>query len=364
MNKNHSFLIFLIALFSFYSRKDNVPYFNGEIESIEFTEKKYVSGDLVDLRDVYTGYMSVNDSIMVFSSSKYRDYRMNCFNPFSGNLQGEFCRIGRGPNEFINFTHTEQYIYDEEDIKLWVSDNFYKHYLLNLTSSIKKQETVFDSIIRINWRKDWVLPFSFIFILDDDLILAKNQDQTGRNNEYILCSYHLYKGNLDTKIRDYTLYNKPIKPSNQNIPANLFYMSLDRIKPDHTKIAMSMYLLGQINILDLQTGILKGFRLKDTEDFSALSGDPDNLSIYYIDICTDNNYIYALLVNTPFAGGEGFDKSGNLLHILDWDGNPVCEIQLDKNVFQIALDQQKGLLYGIDEDTDLVYRFDIQPLLP
>ena len=130
-------------------------------------------------------------------------------------------------------------------------------------------------------------------------------------------------------------------------------MSLDRMKPDKTKIAMSMYFMGQINILDTKTGNLKGFRLENSIDFTSLGEDPEKLLIYYIDICADDNYIYALYVDKPFANGAGFDELGDIIHILDWTGKPLHEIQLDKKVSQIAFDQQRGFI---------VYRFDVTSL--
>ncbi|MDR2287277.1 MAG: hypothetical protein LBE04_07370 [Prevotellaceae bacterium] len=44
--------------------------------------------------------------------------------------------------------------------------------------------------------------------------------------------------------------------------------SMDKMKPDKTKIAMGLRYLRQINIMDIETGKVTGYRVKDTPDFN------------------------------------------------------------------------------------------------
>jgi hypothetical protein len=57
------------------------------------------------------------------------------------------------------------------------------------------------------------------------------------------------------------IYNKRLMP-----PMCLY--SMDKMKPDKTKIAMGLRYLRQINIMDIETGKVTGYRVKDTPDFN------------------------------------------------------------------------------------------------
>lgn len=51
---------------------------------------------------------------------------------------------------------------------------------------------------------------------------------------------------------------------------SLFFYSNDAIKPDGTKVVQAMVHLAQLNILDLETGHVSGYRLEGEPDFSVL----------------------------------------------------------------------------------------------
>ena len=72
--------------------------------------------------------------------------------------------------------------------------------------------------------------------------------------------YHIYRG--AEKLNEFKLFNKQIVNSNYEFFSLLYLVSNDKIKPDNSKIAMSMMAHPQINILDLNTGELSGFRKK------------------------------------------------------------------------------------------------------
>lgn len=162
-----------------YSCKNEKSYFNGTISvDNDFNITDSIKGEKINLEDIYTGYMSVYDSVITFISAKYPDKEFYAFNLNSRKHTGSFFPKGQGPGYFYSITHTEQYVLDSS-IKLWVRDDVLtgKYFLFNITRSIQEQTTLFDSTFVFNWQKEWTRPFAYTFFLDNGHILVKNQPE-------------------------------------------------------------------------------------------------------------------------------------------------------------------------------------------
>ena len=353
--------IYFILLLFCASCTQKVTVFNGEISIIKGanTEDSLV-GSKINLEGINTGYMSICDSLMIFSSEKYPDYELYIFNINTGNHIASLCKRGNGPNEFLSFIHREQYVLENNDIKLWGYDDITKIFCLNLTESIKNDSLQIDTIVTHDWNTKHNRCWSYLFMLDDDCFLIKNQPESlfhndGRNIE--LPAFHIYKKDLDNKQKTYQPYNQMPFEDQTDFDADLLFYSTDCMKPDKSKIAMGMERLAQINILDLETGILRGFRLENTPDFKDVKM-PDgtiqkSLMFYYSDLCADDDAIYALYANCSLERIENYPIQTNQVHVFDWDGNFIKKIILDHKVSQIALDPVKHLLYASDENDDV-----------
>ena len=343
--------------------KRELPYFNGEISYIDKFEKEInLIGKNINLDGIFTGYMSAYDSLLFFSSYKYQDYFMHVFALDRGKEIGALCQHGEGPSDFIGFTHTEQYVYDNGKLKLWVGDDFKQYCLLDVTTSLENKSTSIDSVIPFYWRNKWQHPLSVAFVMNNGGVLSRYQCQKlyYKDKDYLVTSYHLYYQNMDEEIKEYTLYNKPIIVKNDrkfDAPFELFLSSIDRLKPDQTKVVMGMQMIAQINILDVKTGQLRGFRIKDTFDFDYLTEDSQNYRMYYTDICADDYFIYALYANTLINGGENFPFLTNIIHVYDWNGIPICKVTLDKKVYQITVDPINNKIYGENNEEE-VFQYD------
>ena len=160
------------------------------------------------------------------------------------------------------------------------------------------------------------------------------------------------------RIRSYNVYRKPIINRNKNAvhPEN-YYNSLDRIKPDRTKLAMGMSMLAQINILDTETGMIKGYRLENTPDFTYLARSPDDFKIFYQQTRVDDYFIFSLYSNT-LLNNNSYPHVTNELHIFDWNGNFKHKIILDIYTSRIAFCPVRKNLYCISQEDEL-YCFDL-----
>ena len=366
MKKIYRILILFLYGVLFYSC-ENENYFAGEITTTNDFKKEYkLIGEEVKLEGIYTGYMSVYDSLILFCSSQYPDYKIYTYSLNNGKQLKSLFKVGRGPNEFRNLTHTEQYVRNNNSIKLWFYDEQKSHMLVDITRSIKlhTDSLVIDSIIPIDIKKATTSYLSFIFTLDNHMFVTKTPCERAyyKDVKYSLGEYILYRNSLDTPLQSFTLFTKPLINRIQKMNPNIFYESYDRIKPDKSKIAMAMWHMAQINILDLKTGKLKGFRIKGTPDFNYLEGDPEHFRTYYQRLSVDNQYIYALYEDRLSYSNQEAKRTNTIIHVYDWDGNPVCKLVLAEVLGQMSLDPVTGYLYG-KTYLEEVFRYNLKSIL-
>jgi hypothetical protein len=216
---------------------------------------------------------------------------------------------------------------------------------------------------------DFQYPFSFVFILNDSLFLANNQGEElyDNNESFMPPTYHLYNSHTKEKIKSYEPYNAFVPLSDRFYEMGLYmdcYYSIDRMKPDKSKLAMGMDLIDQINILDLATGKIKGYRNRISPDFSYLRNAPDDFKSYYLDLCVDDRYIYGLYSMTHQFEGRSLES--NIINIFDWDGNFIKKILLDKIALTVTLDPVNKYLYAdvseADKDEEEIFRYDVSYL--
>jgi hypothetical protein len=346
---------------------EKTPVFNGEIFPVEDCRTvESLKGTKIDLDDMHTGYMSAFDSLMVFVSDKFPDYYMYVYSLNSKKRIVSLIGKGNGPDEFRTFSHAEQYRVENNRINLWGYDCDGRFYSLNLTGSIQNDKTLLDTVIRHNWMEKHISSFGYMYMLDNGKFLMKNnaEEYYGYEERNVTTlTYYLYHQTTDNKLEDYQLYNRfPFKDQNP-FWANMLFLSFDRLKPDKSKIAMGMERLSQINILDLETGNLKGFRLKNTPDFGDIpltnESIRNRIKFYYTDLCVSDNHIYTLYADAFLEDIETYPFQSKWVHIYDWDGNFIKKLELEHVASQIAFDYVNNLLYTYNEN-DEIYCYKIE----
>jgi len=70
----------------------------------------------------------------------------------------------------------------------------------------------------------------------------------------------------------------------------------------------------------------------------------------YLSIDSNDNYIFALYSGINQVGNEhdGSYFKSNIIHVFDWNGNPVCQLLIDKKMQVICVDDSN--LYGYDPE--------------
>jgi hypothetical protein len=361
----HYILTFLVGCTAFIScKKEDHTYFYGETIIVDTNIKPdTLYGKKIELDGIYTGNMWAYDTLIGFTSHKFPDYWIYVFNVNTGKFLYPLCKRGIGPEEFSVIRIVDQIVH-EDRLGLWIREqNKCECVLVNL----EKPDNVIEKM-DIKVETEFQSAFSHVFILNDSLFLANNQgeEQFLGEGSFTPPAYYLYNSRTEERLKTYNIYNG-FTPVSDNFYKQMLemtcYGSRDRIKPDdRSKLAMGMSHIDQINIFDLKTGKIKGFKNKTSPDFDYLKTDNvDDYRLYYSYILVDDKYIYGLYSDTEY----GLNKwESDTVNVFDWDGNFIRKILLDKTALKIALDPVNKYIYintPVEED-EKIYRYDVSYL--
>jgi hypothetical protein len=338
-------------------------YFNGEIIIVDcnvapdtlYGEKVYIDG-------LYAGKIWTYDTLIGFMYPRFPDYFINVFNVNTGEFLYSLGKKGMKADNFNSIAWREQFVYEDFQQHVWIrKDGVEECVLLNLAKPGDAVKRKMD----INVDIEFEAGFIFIFILNNSLFLGSNQGEKifGGTGSFLPPAYHLYNARTKEFIKSYKPYNAFVPVSDEFYNKGLHLLgfgSMDRIKPDdNSKLAMAMHSMDQLNIMDIATGKIKGYRNKNSPDFNYLKYDIDNVKRYYEDLCVDDTYIYAM-----YSTGNILES--NTLNVFDWDGNFIRKIVLDKTSINLSMgfDPVNKYLYidALSEDDEEVYRYDVSYL--
>jgi len=341
---------------------------NGEIV--------YINKDSVEVRDIASkairvenygyGIFSVYDSLLVFWNPRLADYFFCIYNVDTEKEVGYFCNKGKGHNEFFSVGPVFQFFKTDDELKTLINDtNKQKIYFWNISQSVLRKITVFDTIIpcdNLGLNKNSVV--DNLFYQSDDTFLARIKSLYYIAGDSPLPYYRQWNSSKGT-INDYQVY-KNIETSDVNSNNSLEdrVYSLDVLKPDGSKIVQAMALIPQINIIDTKTGKIAFYRLSDVSRVSLFDSKRDDGRVYYNSVQVDDNFIYA-----TYWGEKRWDASVgskcpfiHIIHVFNWNGEMLYELKTDRSFFRIALDPVRNRLYTADLDTNEMYYIDLNEL--
>jgi hypothetical protein len=275
---------------------------------------------------------------------------------------GEFARKGRGPDEFPTTIIIDRIFQCDNNVYIWVHDlNESVLCMINITESLKKQVTIIDKKFKTKAESG----FFMAFFIDSTKII-------GRSTNSIPQMYRLQLYNPQQDVITKTVPLFPVvKKLSDDIDFiyrkyNYLYTSNIGLKNDMTKIASAMSSFNRIDIFDtdgiLETSILEGVEIPkdDIQSYlTAESGDNRALMIHYNAIYTTDNYIYALYYGQPKSDyAMKFIKTE--IRIFDWAGKPLSKIEVPDYLLNFSIDEEKGLMYGVDYFNGKNIRYDIK----
>jgi hypothetical protein len=361
-----SFIAFTLLTCCQNNNGDDSIYFNGEIREFNDTDHvQHITLNRVELDGPYYGTFAVYDSLIIFRNFKLPDYHFNIFNLHTGQELGNYSRKGIGPNE-LNDTGVIYNLFSENgDLKAWLFTGPEEELVKwNISESVQTGETVFDTIVPYKWREENnFASYNYIFSLDENTIMTYVQATSTELNENITVPFYQKRSIFENKLlHKYDIFNRPVHNNKTKLIPEVFFNSLDCIKPDGSKIIQVMLYLCQINIIDIHTGQVVGFRMKHTPGFSLFETGMENFKVYHLRVQADNDFIYATYWGKPLWNEFSESPMVNTIHIFDWNGNLVKKLIVDHPVNEFWLDQVRNRLYTIDASSDELYVCDLNQL--
>lgn len=112
-----------------------------------------------------------------------------------------------------------------------------------------------------------------------------------------------------------------------------------------------------LHITNIEKGGTFGMHRTDTPSFEFLCGEPAEAREYFISLCSDNRYIYALHKG-HMADPEELSYGDRIL-VFDWEGNPVCQFNLPVKVNNMTLDYASPTIYAVNDMDEKFYKIDV-----
>jgi len=357
-------LLFILVTWGFTSCDKQSPYLNGVVKVVSMpATTDTLKGRVVELEDIVTGLMAAYDDHLLFFSSKVGDYYIHDYRATDGVKLGAFCRKGGGPDEVQYLSPSKHVFKDDQGINLWFEVNRKTMKVLHLTTSLAEQRTVFDTVqYELDKGKRRGYYYLYFFKHEEGRYLVKNQavEKSMADIEYEPGAFHLYNSQTNERLKTFILFKKPLINTNNGelfVTKEAYFGSCDALKPDGSKVAMAMLHMGQLNIMDTETGEIKGYRVKGTPDFDYMKEHVSKLVLYHRYIAVDDENIYVSYCD-QLAGDGRRPLSSHYVHVFTWKGDFVRRIYFEEPFLNMTVDPITHKLYTYDT-YDRVVQYDL-----
>ena len=242
--------------------------------------------------------------------------------------QGGKCSVigrkGRGPKEFVGV--------DVQSIKP-VDGGF-----ICMDAGGKEKRISLDGDIEIETASSATFghPQNGVFVGDEFIAAIVVNGES----EYIVYSSESEKPRFVSEYPDWT------GDKTQSLP--FLYMKNMISHPDKGLFASFYVYFRKIRIYDADGDILYDIDVRLPDEFPAYSPDPERQYFAYASYpCASERYIYALCRNSD---RESFDTEAPEIQVWDWSGNLKKRYLPDRNIDLFAVDEEQGLIFGMDID--------------
>lgn len=254
----------------------------------------------------------------------------------------DFLLKGRGPEEVINCMTSRVKKVDGTPVMDVTAMN--EHLLL----SINLKETMQTKKAEISERVSIPEDATFSFLLDSIIVSEVLFDED-------LISIKVYNKQDLSLISSTQIYG-----DNPHLSCYPLYYSAKHIKPDGSRISMSMLNFDRINIFDLKGSdnysITSSKRTFDQKIIDrAFSSNIFCDYTYYKTSCVTDKYIYALYYN---CSNEDLDMASPILQKFTWEGELVNAYLINEPLCSIAISEDDSTLYGISQE-EMIYVYSL-----
>ena len=351
MNKNIYITILAICEILFFISCTS----NSNVTTItQFPKVKELNHEIIPTPNVLyapTGLLLLDSAVIVQDLKSDTIFQVFKFPSFA--YAGGFVKRGGGPDEEVFVDPFMQRLANNQFM------------FRNLTGvKILKYNPLVDTISIVkNIKFDASLTDMFhVFMLDNRIIGVRADVAT--NKEFV--SYDPQTQKIDDFGDDYPIVSRNIKITDKD-KIQLFAKA-NTVKPDGTAFA-SVYDKFPILRIYSNTGKLKkDIRLDNHQRFpyalikqNPTMNEVNEMMQNYRIIKSTNHFIYALYIGQKTKSlSPGLNDFSNIIHVWDWDGNPIMELKLDRKIFTFDVSHNdEFLICSSLSKIDALYKYEL-----
>ena len=320
-----------------------------------------LEGYIVELEGAYTGLLFAYDGLLVFKSELHRDGWLYLFDAETGKRISAIAPRGNGPNEFVNllFWRGFEKNTNTNEIYLWVND-FHRQNLVLLNTQGERVREVSTSEFRQTSN-----PFGIggFHMLNDSLLLAHVHPWRISETRFTASGQHVFNFQQGKTVREFMIFSEYDHPADVNWPSQ-YLTSNTALKPDRTKLAIAMFDLRRLNILDLESGEVKSIATTGSPHLHHL-WHGERVVEHYRGIKSDDYFIFVIEsmrarrteANARFWSEYLSTPSGRIF-VFDWEGNFLRILQVNEDAAWITFDPVRRILYS-RTDCERITAYDV-----
>lgn len=325
----------------------------------DHVQEERIVGSVVPGSDNYDAIkIFACDTLCLFYSWMNPNGFFSILNIKNGQELGTYCPKGNGPQETTGMDPIFEVYNERGTLKAEIIDiHRDRIFVWNITESVKTKKTIYDTIRPFNRLSRYACSYNWCFRLNDSQYFTCTSSIPFEDINQVVTPKYAITSSLDNQLmRDYQIYTDSIitVPGNRKWILSNFVSMECCMKPDKSKVALGMSYYPQVNILDLKSGDLKCYRLKNSPSISILKR-----IWYYASICCDDRYIYGLY-NAQDLSQPRNESSVSVIHVYDWNGRIIRKLALDQLFDQICLDD--NIIYAFDRRGKII-RYDINTIM-
>lgn len=302
-----------------------------ETEKINHTQEFFLVEELLR-PDMFCVIDSV---IIIYDKHRNGNAFFHAFNLNNGEEYAEFGTIGMGSDD-LNYPAQIDFCKEKNEVEIF-DRNYSKLYFYKLNDIIN------DKFIEVRQIK--IAP-------EADRIIHKN-------DSLLYCLGALPESGMfweskNGKRGDSFMKFPDVKNESLNsIQKYMLYQGELKMKPDRKKFVYVSTRCDLFKIISIETEVLNEISNRQTyspkfrqETGNTMAIMPENLN-GFISVTVTNEHIFALFSGRSETNYQEKYYFGNIVHIYNWDGDLLKSVMLDKDAWQIYVDDFSMKLYTI-----------------
>jgi len=331
---------FILFLFFFGCNHHDHPFELSRIKSFPINDSLHLHSFNVEENLGYPNKIYCYDSIIALLDINDK-HQVHLLSANTKEVLNKIITKGQGPNELIGAWHLTSM---DGTGSFYVHDIVSRYIMgVNITNALYSE---FKPFLKIHLRDELSMGDCAELLNDSTFVMSGRFDDC-----------RIIKFNNDGKILEKIGVTPDINKKRRFDPIlSESYQGKIKLKPDGSKYALACKFADQIEIFDCngisQERFIVGpmffspvYKTVNRGGSSAMAIDREKSIEGYTSLAVSDNYIIGLFSGASLSGRQSGDSK--ILHVFDWDGNPVARYFLNQECLSIDIEANKLILYAL-----------------